>query len=192
MSSRREAIRTIVTATSLAATASAQQPPQHQHADPPSSQPGTKPLVDIKAPRQPKFFSKAEFETVSALAELIIPRTDTPGAKDVGAPYLMDERVPRDQARRKMWRDGLADLDKLARTKHGGNFAALPQDKQVEILTVLSKEKDTKGRRFFEMVKGATIDSYYETREGLTQELGWHGNQALTEFKGCTHPEHQA
>jgi hypothetical protein len=41
------------------------------------------------------------------------------------------------------------------------------------------------------MMKDMTIDRYYSSREGLSQELGWHGNTYLTEFKGCTHPEHQ-
>ena len=41
------------------------------------------------------------------------------------------------------------------------------------------------------MMKGLTVDGYYTSQAGLTQELGWHGNTFLTEFKGCTHPEHQ-
>ena len=41
------------------------------------------------------------------------------------------------------------------------------------------------------MIKAMTIDGYYSTREGLEQELGWHGNTYLTSFPGCTHPEHQ-
>ena len=41
------------------------------------------------------------------------------------------------------------------------------------------------------LLKGATVDAYYSTREGLNTELGWNGNTFLTEFKGCTHKEHQ-
>jgi hypothetical protein len=40
-------------------------------------------------------------------------------------------------------------------------------------------------------MKGLTVDGYYTSEAGLKQELGWHGNTFLTEFKGCDHPEHQ-
>ena len=45
--------------------------------------------------------------------------------------------------------------------------------------------------RFFRLLKDLTIDGYYSSRAGLVEELGWHGNTFLSEFKGCTHPEHQ-
>jgi hypothetical protein len=36
------------------------------------------------------------------------------------------------------------------------------------------------------------VDGYYSSKERQADELGWHGNTFLTEFKGCTHPEHQS
>jgi hypothetical protein len=172
MNSRREALITIVGAT---AVASAQQN-THQHADAPTPQPGDKPKIDDKKPRQAKFFSKEEFATLGVLVEMIIPRTDTPGAKDAGVDYLIDERIPRDEPTRKQWRDGIAQFGKLGAPE------------RLALMTSLSKADDP----FFVLLKGATVDAYYSTREGLATELGWHGNLALTEFKGCTHPEHQA
>ena len=55
----------------------------------------------------------------------------------------------------------------------------------VELLT--AREQDP----FFRSVKDMTVDAYYTSKEGLADELGWHGNTFLPEFKGCTHPEHQ-
>ncbi|MBC8167371.1 MAG: gluconate 2-dehydrogenase subunit 3 family protein [Bryobacteraceae bacterium] len=189
MSSRRHIIKTLAGATGLVAGVAAQQP--HQHADAPASQDGDKPLIAIKAPLQPGFFNKEEFETITALVDLIIPRTETPGAKDVGVQHLVDERVPKDSARQKVWRDGLTRLDKVSREQHGARFAALGPDQQVSMLTAISGQTGTPGRAFFELIKGATVDGYYETRTGLVTELGWHGNSFLREFPGCTHPEHQ-
>jgi gluconate 2-dehydrogenase gamma chain len=37
-----------------------------------------------------RFFSPAQFAVLSELVETIIPRTDTPGAKDAGVPEAMD------------------------------------------------------------------------------------------------------
>jgi len=47
------------------------------------------------------------------------------------------------------------------------------------------------GPQFFAVLKGAAVDAYYSTREGLNMELGWNANTFLPEFKGCTHKEHQ-
>ncbi|MBC7927910.1 MAG: gluconate 2-dehydrogenase subunit 3 family protein [Bryobacteraceae bacterium] len=190
MSSRRHAIKTLAGATGLVTIAPAQQN-SHQHADPPTTQAGDKPLIDSKKPRQAKFFTKDEFETVELLVDLIIPRTDTPGARDAGVHFLIDERVPLNESRRTMWREGLADLDATCTKLYEARFSKLKHAEQIELLTAMSKENNTNPRRFFELVKGATADAYYETREGLATELGWHGNVALTEFPGCTHPEHQ-
>ena len=64
-------------------------------------------------------------------------------------------------------------------------FAALTPAQQIELLT--PRQQDP----FFRMIKDMTVEGYYSSQAGLSQELGWHGNTFLTEFKGCTHPEHQ-
>ncbi len=121
----------------------------HQHADATSSQPGDKPKIDPKKPRQAKFFNKEEFETLETLTELIIPRTDTPGARDVGVAYIIDERVPRIERIHNEWREGLALLNRPSR------FVSLSAAEQVELLTRISQETNTHARRFFDLVKGA-------------------------------------
>lgn len=189
MNSRRDALKTLAGATGLAAGASAQ---QHQHTDPPSQQAGDKPLIAIKAPKQPGFFNREEFDTVTALVDLIIPRTDTPGAVDAGVPFLIDERVPRDERLKTVWRSGIATFNSACVNKYGKVFTALDNSKRTEFLTAISMETGTSGRNFFDLVKGSTVDAYYDTREGLATELGWNANLALTSFTGCTHPEHQA
>jgi hypothetical protein len=177
--SRRSIIKTIATA-AVAAPLGA----QHEHH-------ATHDFVQIAKPKaayKPKFFTKAELETVMLLVDLIIPRTDTPGAADAGVHQIIDTDVSRNRAAQKRWRDGLAWI----RSESGGKtFAALTPDKQIAILTRASQQSDTPGFRFFALVKSATVDAYYSTREGLQTELGWNANTYLAEFKGCTHKEHQ-
>jgi hypothetical protein len=177
--SRRSIIKTIATA-AVAAPLGA----QHEHH-------ATNDLVQIaksKTPYKPKFFTRMELETVKLLVNLIIPRTDTPGAADAGVHQIIDTDVSRDRAAQKRWRDGLAWINSESR---GKTFAALTSDKQIAILTSASKESDATGWKFFSLLKNATVDAYYSTREGLQTELGWNANTYLAEFKGCTHKEHQ-
>ena len=175
---RRDALVTI--AAGAAATPVSGQP-QRQQKDIQHKHEG---MVNIKPPAvyRPKFFNAEEFETMAVLVDLIIPRTDTPGARDANAHRMIDSTVrPAQQA---VWREGLKWIA-------GQRFTRLPQEQQIAILQKASTEKDTAGGRFFRLLKGATIDAYYSTREGLVQELGWNFNTFLPEFKGCTHSEHQ-
>src|SRR5688500_134481 len=42
------------------------------------------------ATTKPRYLTAPQFETAGAIAERIIPKTDTPGARDVGVPAFMD------------------------------------------------------------------------------------------------------
>ena len=128
---------------------------------------------------KPKWANASEMKQMAALADLIIPRTDTPGASDAKVHEFIDYTLSADTKRQAQVRDGLRW------------FAAIPAPKQVEALTKASNETRTKEGRFFQLFKDLTIDGYYASREGLVTELGWSGNTFLPEFKGCTHPEHK-
>ncbi len=70
----------------------------------------------------PKFYSAAEFALITRLSDLIIPRTETPGALDVGVPAMMDGLMAgwASRVRRKAQRETLAkiksNLDKIVKT----------------------------------------------------------------------------
>src|SRR5467141_4865851 len=57
-------------------------------------------------------------ETVATIAELIIPKTDTPGAREAGVPAFIDVMVADwgDDDQRKMFAAGLANVDERSRT----------------------------------------------------------------------------
>jgi hypothetical protein len=48
------------------------------------------------------------------------------------------------------------------------------------------------GVSFFVESKRLSVDGYYRSEAGMTQELGFEGRTFLAEFKGCTHPEHHS
>jgi hypothetical protein len=127
----------------------------------------------------PEYFNKSDYETISKLVDLIIPRTDTPGAVDAGVPHRIDVQVAAKPELQEPFKKGLAELAEK-------NFSALPEPQQVAILQAMS------GDAFFKTVKDLTVDAYYASEAGLVQELGFKGNTFRASFPGCTHPEHWA
>jgi glucoside 3-dehydrogenase (cytochrome c) hitch-hiker subunit len=132
----------------------------------------------------PKFFDAHQNETVIALTDLIIPATDTPGAKAARVnewidKFFADGRVDE----RSRFLEGLGSLDAIALNKHGMPFTRCAKQQQIAILTDLDKSND----RFFRQAKSMTSRIYYATSIGY-QELN-KGGRVPSSF-GCKHPEH--
>jgi hypothetical protein len=138
----------------------------------------------------PVYFSQGDYATISRLADLIIPRTDTPGAVDAGVPHWIDQQVAAKPELQQRFQQGLAYLAEQAHTLNGSSFTALAEEQQIAILQALSGDAGNASGGFFKTVKDLTIDTYYKTEAGLAQELGFKGNTFRTSFPGCTHPEH--
>ncbi len=149
-------------------------------------------MVQISSAYKPKVLTAAEMTWLSPLVDAIIPRTDTPGASDAGVPAAIDRRLAMNGALAAQLRKGMAQLDAECTKRYQVKFAALDTQRATEVLTSLEASPDTELGVFFKTIKDLTIDGYYSSQEGLAQELGWHGNTYLSEFKGCTHPEHQS
>jgi gluconate 2-dehydrogenase gamma chain len=139
-----------------------------------------------------KVLRPEEMKWVATLVDLIIPRTDTPGASDAQVPAYIDRALSKSGSLRDRFKLGMARLNDRAKENHGATFDALTEAQQIALLTEISQAPATALGRFFKLAKDLTIEGYYTSKAGLTQELGWNANTFLTEFKGCTHPEHQA
>ena len=149
----------------------------------------------------PKVLSARQNETVVALTELIIPQTDTPGAKAANVNRFVDwvlSNAPSDQ--REKFLGGLKWLDERSTSQYKKDFASLNAEQQTALLTPLSEAASkpassgspaSPGVAFFQAIKSMTISGYYSTEIGLRQELGDDGQMFIPVFKGCDHPEHQ-
>jgi len=136
---------------------------------------------------KPQFFQESEVETVAAVAERILPETDTPGARRALVHQYIDFVLSKGEtADRDRFREGLVSLDRRSADLSGKPFAELEPGRRDEILTGISESP------FFQEVKRLTVDGYYRSEVGMKQELGFEGNTFLAEFEGCTHPEHKA
>jgi hypothetical protein len=156
--------------------------------------------VPIASPPQApplKALGPHDLETVGLLVELIIPATDTPGAKAAQVDRYIDAALASGlRSDRETFLAGLKWLDRRSRALFGKEFIGATPTEQADLLTRLSAEgspsnEARQGREFFAAIKSMTIAGYYTTEIGLHQELGDDGRLVLAEFEGCTHPEHQ-
>jgi Gluconate 2-dehydrogenase subunit 3 len=145
----------------------------------------------------PRVLNPQQNETIIALTELIIPQTETPGAKAARVNRFIDAVLQQAKsADRDSFLRGLTWMDERSRTQFRTDFVAATPAQQTELLTTLSKvDGETAevraGVQFFRAIKSMTIDGYYTTEIGLRQELGDTGQLFLAQFAGCDHPEHQ-
>ena len=155
------------------------------------------PVAVAAEPWKPLFFNAHQNETVVVLSELIIPATDTPGAKAAQVNEFIDLMLSEeDDANKRAFLRGLAWVDRKANELFGANFKDATAEQQNALLVTLSSGKNTAledqvGTEFFNTMKTYTINGYYTSEIGLIKELGYKGNTYLDEFPGCTHPEHQ-
>lgn len=135
---------------------------------------------------RPAVLDDHQNETVIALTELIIPATDTPGAKAARVNRYIDLFLrDGDAAPRAQFIAGLNWLDGRSLREHGHPFVRLTPAQQTAMLTTMSQSGP--GNAFFRTVKRLTSNIYYNTQIGF-QELNKGGRVPKT--FGCTHGSH--
>lgn len=148
------------------------------------------------APWRPTVLTEAQNRTVVALAELIIPQTDTAGATKANVNQFIDAVLAEaSSGDRQTFVDGLAWIDARSQRDAGAPFVTAPADRQTALLTALSTAApapgDQPGVDFFKAIKALTVTGYYTSEAGLREEMGDDGQLFFLEFKGCTHDAHK-
>lgn len=155
------------------------------------------PSGQATAPRwTPSVLTAHEAETVDILSELIIPQTDTAGARRAGVARFIDAVLADAPTReREPFVRGLAWVDarseQLFRTTL---WQATPQQ-QTTLLADISDpaaaSADRTGVEFFQALKTLTITGYYTSQIGMLEELGGDGRRMFADYGGCVHPGHK-
>jgi len=138
----------------------------------------------------PKILTPAQFATLEALVEAIIPADErSPGARQARVADYIDLLLSEsDRERVLAWFGGLAALDAEATARFKAPFAALAGDQLDAIMRDISRnerEPQTALELFFALAKQATVQGYYTSEIGIHQELHYKGNKFLKEFVGC-------
>ena len=117
---------------------------------------------------------------VTTLTDLIIPDTDTPGAKVAGVPQFIDVMLADwyDPDDRQRFLDGLVDVDARSTVANGKKFVEATPTQQNTVLTALDDDvarlrgaRQSTNRNFFRMLKWLTVTGYYTSQIGFEQEL---------------------
>jgi hypothetical protein len=147
---------------------------------------------------KPAVLTAEQDRTVTAIAEAIIPATDTPGATAAFVNRYVDAvLLDADQADRYEFLRGLTWVDRRSRALFGRGFADATREQQDALLTLMSSRDDHDGvdevgRDFFEDMKVKTIVGYYTSEVGINEELKDGGPLMFVGVPACTHPEHGA
>jgi hypothetical protein len=154
-------------------------------------------LQAAQAPPKLAFLTSAQYATLDALTEAIIPTDDhSPGARAARvADYIDLLLAESDERTQRSWTAGLALLDSEASRRFKVAYRQLTPPQVESLLTDISKNEAsprTPIEEFFRLTKEATIRGYYTSEIGIHKELEYKGNRVLAEFVGCTHPEHGA
>ena len=145
----------------------------------------------------PVFLNAQQNETLTALAEVIIPTTDTPGAKAAFVNRFLDlvlSALPAETQQEFL--SSLAWFDAGARERYMAAFANLPDTDVQDFLNLVAwphthsrwgaTDSNFDGHEHFERMKTWIAAAYYSSPIGL-RELGWDGWPARGVFQGCEH-----
>lgn len=140
----------------------------------------------------PVFFTPDQALIVTEVAEIIIPKTDTPGAKDAGVPGFIDLMLKdcykkEDQDR---FIAGITAFDEEAKKAYGDSFIYCKPEQQVELVTKThaaalaeAKENREAKRPFILMAKELTLLGFFTSEPGATQVLQYVAVPGS--YKGC-------
>ncbi len=123
---------------------------------------------------QPQTLSAQQSDLLAEICEAILPKTDTPGAKDALCHRYIDEMLTHfyKPEKQKYFLEALKIFDEKSKAKYSKAFVALSPTEKEEILEILAKEaadyKDETGEKphIFRAIKSATISGYFTSEVG--------------------------
>jgi hypothetical protein len=137
---------------------------------------------------KPQFFNEDQARLVAEVAEIFIPKTDTPGAKDVGVPSFIDI-VLKDcykQEERDRFLAGLTEFDEDAKKTYGDSFIYCDPEKQIELVKKYNEAAisgKVNPRPFILMAKELTLLGFFTSQPGAEQVLQYEAVPGA--YKGC-------
>jgi len=145
------------------------------------------------------FLDDHQNQTLVELSDLIIPDTNTPGAKKALVNRFIDRLLAAETIEtQRAFLASLAFLDGECIARYRAPFLELPVETRTEFLKLISyphnyvtwgdNRSEFAGHTHFRNLKGWISRTYYGSEMGQ-KELGWTGNPFHQDFTGCPHPD---
>ena len=146
---------------------------------------------------KPTFLSDHQNETLIVLSDLIIPETDTPGAKAALVNRFLDRLLAADtHDKQQSFLNSLAYIDGASGSRFGDAFIYIPHESQLELLEFFAypdsldswgegQTGDPSGHNHFENLKGWIARAFYSSEAGM-RALGWNGEIPHGTLAGCS------
>lgn len=138
---------------------------------------------------KPRLLSKQQAALLQELVEVIIPKTDTPGAKEALTHVFIDLYVKDcyPQAQQEIFLKGLDNLDAISQKQLRQPFLKLSPDERLSLLKQMEKESWDKGeaveQSFIRMLKNLTLMGFFSSQPGATQAATY--ARSPGPFEGC-------
>ena len=128
-------------------------------------------------------FSQGDIAFLDEVAETIIPKTATAGAKEAEVGKFMTVMVNDcyDEADQKIFHEGMKKLDDACNKMHSHSFMKAEPAHRKELLTSLDKEakeymktkKQEDPNHYFVMMKQLTLLGYFTSKPGMEQNFNY-------------------
>jgi gluconate 2-dehydrogenase subunit 3-like protein len=155
---------------------------------------------------KPLFLNAQQNESLAALSESIVPGSGK-GQVNRFIDLLLSVDAP---THREKFVASLSAIESESQKRFGHAFAALLEEKKIELLTIASKDPQASKEKeaasgessaeehagehaptlhdHFENLKGWISGAYYSSETGM-RELGWTGDYAFESYPACDHAE---
>ena len=140
---------------------------------------------NAQTPAAKTYLAPALTATLAAAAERILPRTDTPGAADVGVPAFIDRLYGEfmTPAEQQLLTQGLQEIDAAAKSSNGGALSTLTAQQQDAVLRTIATAQQGKEPSSFGLLRSATILGYFTSEEVGKNVL--HYDPVPGAYNGC-------
>jgi hypothetical protein len=117
-----------------------------------------------------EFSALGQAETLKGAVEAIIPKTDTPGAGELGVATFVQRMVTDcyDKKTQDAFAKGIDNLDAQSKKTFQKSFSDITNAQQLQLLQEAEKSTDPDTKGFFGLLKSLTIQGYMSSEYVMT------------------------
>ena len=115
----------------------------------------------------PSSLDQEQFDLIWVISDLILPRTETPGAIDSAVPPFIDKLygVFMEADEKEFFSEGLSDFVKSCEENFGKQFLDLEPDAQIDYLKSLDEQREN--QPFFNRLKQIVLWAHFTSEPGM-------------------------